>query len=454
MISGDVNQIKPDSFFDADRFAKSISTIKPYIKCGEIYQVGKSLVKAKIKNVNLGEICQLGDEPYSASNSKKTYGEITAIRYDDVDISVAGKISDIAVGTPVFIIDHSFSFSVSEDMVGEVFDEKGQPQYLQKPLNQDNAARYFESERVHALSRQPINEMFRTGVNSIDACLTLGKGQRVGLFGPAGCGKSTLTAMIARNSEADICILALVGERGREVNEFLQNELSHLDRQKCIVFFSTSDSSPIERIWTARRAFITAEYFASRGASVLLIMDSLTRYCRALREVAVQAGEFPIKQGFPLSVFDDIPKLVEKAGNFNKGCITGIFVVLEESAEIRDVLAEEIVGLLDGHIILSRSLAERSHFPAIDVRKSLSRLMNRIAHKKQVENSDKLKKLQNKYDEIELLIQVGEYKTGNDPIGDLALKCKDKIDNFLQQGPRELSDFNKVLLQLNGAVNE
>lgn len=441
-------------YHNFDDIREKLANIKPFEKIGFVYAVSKTLVKAKLRNVSIGEICRI--ESNSASRSKARYidGEITLINGDDVNISFAGGISDIFAGSIVYASGHSFSFSMSRNMVGSVIDEKGRSESLLEDSSSSEDTRYFEIDKSDVLSRKPINEIMLTGVKSIDGCLTLGKGQRIGLFGPAGCGKSTLIGMIARNCAADIVIVALVGERGREVNDFLQKELSPENRSKCIVFFSTSDSSPIERIWSTRRAIIAAEYFSSLGHSVLFLMDSLTRYCRAQRELALQSGEVPVRQGFPPSVFDDIPKLVERTGNFESGCITSVFVVLQESSDMSDVLAEEVMSLLDGHIILSRELAQSSHYPAIDVMKSNSRLMHRVVAQKEVDNANKLKSLQKKYGEIELLVQLGEYEKGTDLLGDSALKCHDQINAFLMQAPHETVIYNDLKMQLKGAVSD
>lgn len=438
---------------DLEELACKIRLVKPFEKVGHVVAINKTYVKVEIKNVKIGEICKIAIKDSDVSKYHYAYGEVSSIGLKHVNISLSGNTFDIVVGAPVYALGRRLGFKVGKDLVGEIVDEKGKFRKNQNAFSKDLEVRYFDNVKVDALSRVPIDKVFETGIKSIDACITLGQGQRIGLFGPAGCGKSTLMAMIARNCVSDICIVLLIGERGREVNDFLMKELTAKHREKCIVFFSTSDSSSIERIWGVRRAIIAAEYFASLGQNVLLIMDSLTRYCRAQRELAIQSGEPPVRHGFPQSVFDQIPQLVERSGNFKTGCITSIFVVLEESEYIRDSLAEEIISLLDGHIILSRELAEKSHYPAIDVRKSNSRLMHRVASKDMLENARKLKSLQTKYNEIEILLQLGEYSKGSDEFGDLAIACEPKISNFLKQTPDENISFSQTLIQLREATN-
>jgi ATP synthase in type III secretion protein N len=283
------------------------------------------------------------------------------------------------------------------------------------------------------LSRAPVTQRFETGVRSIDALMSIGQGQRIGVFAPAGVGKSTLAGMVVRASNVDVCVIALVGERGREVGEFVNHTLGQAGMARSVVVAATSDSSASERVKAGFVATTIAESFRDRGQRVLLVMDSVTRLARALREVGLASGEPPTRRGFPPSVFAVLPRLLERAGNARIGSITALYTVLMESQDDGDPIAEEVRSILDGHIILSRTIAQMPMYPAIDVLASLSRLMSSVSTPEHCTAANKVRALIARYQEIELLIQVGEYRAGSDPLADEAIAKLPDIRAFLQQ---------------------
>ncbi|MBR4894474.1 MAG: FliI/YscN family ATPase, partial [Kiritimatiellae bacterium] len=282
--------------------------------------------------------------------------------------------------------------------------------------------------------------------------LTCGEGQRMGIFAAAGGGKSTLLAQIVRNTEADVTVLALIGERGREVREFIEKDLGEEGLARSVVVCSTSDRSAMERLKAAYVATTIAEYFRDKGRKVLLLMDSVTRFGRAQREIGLAAGEPPTRRGFPPSVFSELPKLMERAGNSAKGSITALYTVLVEGDDLTEPIADETRSILDGHIVLSRRLAEKNHYPAIDVLSSISRCQNAIVTKEHRNLSQRLREILSKYQEVELLLKIGEYAKGSDAATDEAIAKIDKVNAFLRQGLTEKIDFSSTLAKLKEAV--
>jgi type III secretion protein N (ATPase) len=287
------------------------------------------------------------------------------------------------------------------------------------------------------MSRRLIDTQFVSGVRALDALLPVGRGQRLGLFAMAGAGKSTLLGMIARRSAADVNVIALIGERGREVREFLEDALGEQGLAKSVVITATSDRPAMERVRAAHAASAIAEHFRATGRNVLLLMDSVTRFARALREIGLAVGEPAVRRGLPPSVFAELPKLFERAGNDAHGSITAFYAVLVEDEEGLDPVGEETRSLLDGHIVLARRLAASGIYPAIDVSASISRLANRVTSEDQQREAGRVRAWIAKYQEIELLLQIGEYKQGGDPLADDAVAKAPAIRDFLRQAPAE-----------------
>jgi len=283
--------------------------------------------------------------------------------------------------------------------------------------------------------------------------LTCGEGQRLGIFAAAGGGKSTLLAEIIRNTEAEVSVLALIGERGREVREFIEKDLGPEGMKRAVVVCATSDRSAMERLKAAYVATSIAESFRDRGKKVLLMMDSVTRFGRAQREIGLAAGEPPTRRGFPPSVFSELPKLMERAGNSAKGSITALYTVLVEGDDMTEPIADETRSILDGHIILSRKLAAVNHYPAIDILRSLSRCQNAIATKEHKKAAAKVREILAKYEEVELLLRIGEYQKGSDRVTDEAIAKIDAVNGFLKQGLDEQPTFEETVAKLQEAVS-
>jgi type III secretion protein N (ATPase) len=302
------------------------------------------------------------------------------------------------------------------------------------------------------MTRRLIDRPLPLGLRALDAMLTCGEGQRLGIFAAAGGGKSTLLSTIIKGSAADICVLALIGERGREVREFIERDLGPEGRKKAVLVVSTSDRSSMERVKAAYTATAVAEYFRDQGRKVLLLMDSVTRFGRALREIGLAAGEPPTRRGFPPSVFSTLPKLMERSGNSDKGSITALYTVLVEGDDMTEPIADETRSILDGHIVLSRKLAAANHYPAIDVLASVSRVMGAVTSPKHQDLAQKARKILAKYSEIELLVQIGEYHKGTDAEADQALDKIGRVNGFLRQNLDEKSSFEETLAALEKAL--
>jgi type III secretion protein N (ATPase) len=298
------------------------------------------------------------------------------------------------------------------------------------------------------LKRMLIEESLTVGVRAIDGALTCGKGQRVGIFAAAGVGKSTLLGMIARNAVADVNVISLIGERGREVREFLQNDLGEEGMKRSVVIVSTSDQAAQTRINAAYVGTAIAEYFRAQGKSVILMMDSVTRFARALREIGLAAGEPPARAGFTPSVFSILPRLLERSGNSDVGSITAFYTILVAGDDMNEPVADEVRSILDGHIILSSDLARQYHYPAIDILASVSRILPQIVDRQHLELIGKIREVLANYKKNELLIRIGEYKPGSDKNADFALKYIDKVNKFLKQQVEEKATFEDTLKQL------
>jgi type III secretion protein N (ATPase) len=343
---------------------------------------------------------------------------------------------------------------VGESLLGRVLDGLGRPIDVDEkgPLLPEGYYPVY-ADPPNPLERKIISKPISLGVKTLDAMLTCGEGQRMGIFAAAGGGKSTLLAQIVRNTEADVTVLALIGERGREVREFIEKDLGPEGLAKSVVVCSTSDRSAMERLKAAYVATSIAEYFRDKGKKVLLLMDSVTRFGRAQREIGLAAGEPPTRRGFPPSVFSELPKLMERAGNSSKGSITALYTVLVEGDDMTEPIADETRSILDGHIILSRKLAQKNHYPAIDVLQSVSRCQNAIIDEEHKKNAAKLRTLLAKYAEVELLLKIGEYRKGSDRDTDEAIEKNDAVNAFLKQNLTECPSFADTLAMLGKAVS-
>ena len=426
---------------DLTRLIEAEFSAAPIVtRTGKVTEVVGTLMRVSGLDARLGELCEVLDDAGQVLQS----AEVVGFAGGRTILSPFGSILGVRGGTRVRGLGKVLSVPVGDGLLGRVIDSLGRPIDGKGPID------CHESRPIFALpptpmEREMIERPLATGVKIIDGFLTLGEGQRMGIFAPAGVGKSTLMGMLARGTQCDISVIALIGERGREVREFIELIMGEEGMARSVVVCATSDRSSIERAKAAQVATAVAEYYRDRGLKVLLMMDSLTRFARALREIGLAAGEPPARRGFPPSVFAEIPRLLERAGMGAHGSITALYTILYEDESGNDPISEEVRGILDGHMILSRKIAARNQYPAIDVLGSLSRVMSQIVPKQHQAAAGKLRKLMAKFDEIEPLMQMGEYKPGNDAVADEAVHKQEAIREFLNQATDDLWDFDQSL---------
>ncbi|MEN3028916.1 MAG: FliI/YscN family ATPase [Aquificaceae bacterium] len=374
-------------------------------------------------------------------------GEIIGFNEDRCIIMPFGHISGVKAGDRVWIRKEHVSTGVGTELLGEVIDPFGRRLADGSSIGKERRAILLED--INPLHRERIREVFDCGIRSINALLTLGKGQKVGIFAGAGVGKSTLMGMMVRNSEADAVVLALIGERGREVREFLEDVLGEQGRRKSIIVVTTSDQTPILKVKGAVSALVHARFLAQKGMDVLLVMDSITRLAMAQREVGLSAGEPPTMKGYTPSVFYLLSKVVESCGNFQKGSITGVFNVLVEGDDISlDPVADALMGMLDGHIILSRKKANAGLFPAVDPVRSLSRLMPQVVSQEHMSMSMYVRELLSSYESMEDMVNLGLYTPGSNPAVDRVIKNREDINRFFRQRVEEKVGYRQSLEEL------
>ncbi len=403
---------------------------------GPILDVGPTLIRAHLSGVALGELCQI--------ESSNMLAEVVAIEQETALLSPFAASVGLRSGQWVRPLRHTHRVRTGSDLLGRIVDGLGAAIDGGPPLS--GHWRELDSLPPDPLTRQPIQRILTTGIRALDGILSCGEGQRVGIFAAAGVGKSTLLSMLCEGSNADVMVLALIGERGREVQEFLDQVLTPQARARTVVVVATSDRPALERLKGLYTATTIAEYFRECGLKVLLMADSLTRYARAAREIGLAAGELPAAGSFPPSVFAALPRLLERAGNSDRGSITAFYTVLVEGDNMNEPVADEVRSLLDGHIVLSRKLAGAGHYPAIDIAASVSRIMPQIVTDEHLALAQKLRRMQACYQEIELLVRVGEYQAGHDPQADEALQRYPAICAFLQQETRLSCDHDAINL--------
>jgi len=362
-----------------------------------------------------------------------------------------GDMEGIGPGSGVIATGGVLKVPVGEGLLGRVLDGLGSPIDGLGPLKFSTMFP-VTNPPPNPLSRKKISEVLELGIKSIDGILTCGKGQRVGIFSGSGIGKSTLLGMIARNTSADINIIGLIGERGREVREFLENDLGKDGLKRSVVVVATSDQPALVRLKSAQLVTAIAEYFRSLGKDVVLMMDSLTRFALAQREVGLAIGEPPVTRGYTPSVFAVLPKLLERTGTSDTGSITGMYAVLVDRDDLNEPITDAVRGILDGHIVLSRSLANKNHYPAVDVLESISRLMPNIVKPEQLEAAQKIKDIMAVYKDAEDLISIGAYNRGSDPKIDYAIEKIEVINKFLKQGINEKVSFESTVEELTSLL--
>jgi len=419
---------------------RELASVPMVHRRGKVVEVIGTLMRVTGLDAQLGELCHVLDSQGGLLQA----AEVVGFSNGQSILSPFGSILGVRGGSAVVGLGEVLSVPVGPALLGRVIDSLGQPIDGKGPLECTERRPVFALPPT-PMEREMIEHPLATGVKVIDSMITLGEGQRMGIFAPAGVGKSTLMGMLARGTQCDVAVIALIGERGREVREFVEFILGEEGMARSVVVCATSDRSSSERAKAPQVATAVAEYYRDQGLKVLLMMDSLTRFARAQREIGLAAGEPPARRGFPPSVFAEIPRLLERAGMGAVGSITALYTVLYEDESGNDPISEEVRGILDGHMILSRKIAARNQYPAIDVLGSLSRVMSQIVPKEHQEAAGRMRQLMAKYDEIEPLVQMGEFRPGSDAFADEAMQKAPAIREFLNQATSDLWDFDRSI---------
>lgn len=428
---------------DLSEYINAIDWLSSVKVSGRVIELVGLLIRASVPGVRVGELCLIRS-PYQARGLK---AEVVGFHGSEAILMPLGEIQNVEMGAEVVPTATAMGVSVGPALLGRVLNGLGEPIDGKGPV---------EVSRIYSVAARPPNPMRRkrvtkplaTGVRAIDGLLTVGEGQRIGIFAAAGVGKSTLLGMLARNAESDINVIGLVGERGREVRDFIEQDLGEAGLRRSIVVVATSNEPSLVRLKAAYVATAIAEYFRDQGKRVALFMDSITRFARALREVGLAAGEPPARAGFPPSVFSELPRLLERTGNSDRGSITAFYTVLVEGDDLTEPIADETRAILDGHIVLSRALAASNHYPAIDINQSVSRVMTAISRPEHLDAARKLRDVLATYESQKDFILIGAYKKGSDRRTDYAISKIDAVNAFLKQGIQDSSAPQATLAQM------
>lgn len=418
----------------------SVLADRTYEKC-----LGKVVKVVGLTIESIGPKASLNDLCYIVSKDKKqtVMAEVVGFRENRLLLMPYGNVEGIGIGSTVESSKEPLKVFVGDSLLGKTLDGLG------KPIDNSELELYqgysVEAEPPDPLKRKLIDEVLPLGVKAVDGMITVGKGQRIGIFAGSGVGKSTLLGMFARNTKADVNVIALIGERGREVREFIERDLGEEGLRRSVVVVATSDKPALIRKKAAKTATAIAEYFRDQGRDVLLMMDSLTRFSMAQREIGLASGEPPVSRGYPPSVYSEMPKLLERAGNSEKGSITGLYTVLVDGDDFNEPITDTARGILDGHIMLTRKFANKNHYPAIDVLQSISRVMSSIVEKDHKAAAGRLKMVLATYSEAEDLINIGAYKSGSNKNIDYAISKIEAVNEFLKQDVNEKLDFGNIV---------
>ncbi|MBQ2744216.1 MAG: flagellar protein export ATPase FliI [Lachnospiraceae bacterium] len=418
-------------------------------KLGKVSKIVGLTIESIGPDANLNDVCRIiaKDNP-----DVEVMAEVVGFKDNRILLMPFENVDGIGPGSIVENTGGVLRVAVSDDILGKTVDGLG------RPINGDElvGAKHYSVEAAppDPMEREIISEVLPLGVKAVDGLITVGKGQRIGIFAGSGVGKSTLLGMFARNTKADINVIALIGERGREVREFIERDLGEEGMKRSVVVVATSDKPALIRNKAAKTATAIAEYFRDRGKDVLLMMDSLTRFSMAQREIGLASGEPPVTRGYPPSVYSEMPKLLERAGMSSAGSITGLYTVLVDGDDFNEPITDTARSILDGHIMLSRKLGHKNHYPAIDVLQSISRVMGQIATREHKAVAGKLKNVMATYNEAEDLINIGAYKSGSNKNIDYAIEKIDQVNQFLLQGVDEKFSFEEELSMLNAIFEE
>jgi flagellum-specific ATP synthase len=433
-----------DLQLNLDKYNEVVSSIHLTKDSGKVTEVNGMLIKGYLPGANVGSIVQI----IPNGTEKSFLAEVVGFKDKHVLMMGLHDMRGVGLGSKIILSRQIATVRAGDELLGRVVDGLGRPlDGLGEVENFREVPLY--SEVRNPLHRRPIREPIDLGIRAINGPLTAGLGQRVAIMAGSGVGKSVLLGMMARNTNADVNVIAMIGERGREVREFIEHDLGPEGLKRSVVVCVTSDQSPLLRMRGAYVATAIAEYFSAQGKNVLLMMDSVTRFAMAQREIGLSTGEPPSQKGYTPSVFATLPRLLERAGSFEgEGSITGFYTTLVEGDDMNDPIGDSVRSIVDGHIVLSRSLAQKGHFPAIDVMQSSSRVMRAVSTNEHVRLAQKLRETLAVYKDAEDLINIGAYKPGSNPKIDKAIKVIDQVNDFLKQKVEDPSNFNQTLRQL------
>ncbi len=417
---------------------------------GKVVNIVGLTIESLGPEAKMGDICLI--YPDSKESGKPAMAEVVGFKDRKTLLMPYEPIEGIGFGSIVENTGLPLTIQVSDNLLGQTLDGLGRPTGDSVTVN--GKVYSVEAPPPDPLSRDIIEDVLPLGVKAVDGLITIGKGQRIGIFAGSGVGKSTLLGMFARNTKADVNVIALIGERGREVREFIERDLGPEGMKRSVVVVATSDKPALERNKAAKTATAIAEYFRDQGKDVLLMMDSLTRFSMAQREIGLASGEPPVSRGYPPSVYSEMPKLLERAGRSKTGSITGLYTVLVDGDDFNEPITDTARSILDGHVMLSRKLAHRNHYPAIDVLQSISRVMSSIADDKHKEAAGKLKNVLATYNEAEDLINIGAYKGGSNPNIDYAIAKIDAVNEFLMQAVEDKYSFEEAVNMMEELFND
>ncbi|HYD52179.1 MAG TPA: FliI/YscN family ATPase [Gemmatimonadaceae bacterium] len=432
--------------------AERIADLPRVVRYGRVTRVVGLVIEASGLEVGLGELCRVT----SLDNDRSVLAEVVGFHERGVLLMPLGEMDGLHPGSSVTPMGRSFGVDVGPGLLGRVLSGLGHPIDGKGKLEVTHRVP-LSAEPPNPLEREMIGEALETGVRAIDGCLTFGRGQRVGIFAGSGVGKSTLLGMIARNARADVNVIALLGERGREVRDFIEHSLGAEGLKRSVLVVATGDQAALVRARGALVATAIAEYFREQGKQVLLMVDSVTRVAMAWREIGLAVGEPPTTKGYPPSVFANLPRLLERAGNGTRGGITGLYTVLVDGDDFNEPVADAARSILDGHVVLTRKLAGAGHYPAIDVLESKSRVRDQVIHAEHRDSANAMLRLEAAHRKNEDLLLVGAYQKGSDPIVDAAVQLRRPLLEFLQQRPDEPTPFEQtegMLLHLAGAAEQ
>jgi len=433
---------------DFSKYHKILENMDSLEHAGRVTKIIGLAVEATGPSAKIGDICEM----YTLDGERSIQAEIVGFREGHTLLMPFGNVEGIGLGSYVLYTGTSLRVPVGKQLVGRILDALGNS-FDDMPPPEPDTWYPAENSPPNPLTRDRIHEVLPLGIKAIDSMLTVGRGQRLGIFSGSGVGKSTLLGMIARYAVADINVIVLVGERGREVRDFVERDLGEEGLKKSVLVIATSDQPALLRLKCALTGTAIAEYFRDCGYKVLLLMDSLTRFAMAQREIGMAAGEPPVSRGFPPSVYTLLPKVLERSGMSDKGSITGLYTVLVEGDDLNEPISDTVRGILDGHIVLARSIANSNHYPPIDILGSVSRVMPDIITPEHFEAFGTIKNMIAVYREAEDLINIGAYKQGANPEIDRAVKLHPAIQSFLKQGMKESHTFEETLEMLTHISN-